>query len=50
SIGANVSHVCIATHACILTREPSTTRFRGCFTRHTTLPYPSQPALAVLLQ
>ena len=43
-----VSHVCIATHACILTREPSTTAFRRGFTRHTTLPYPSQQALALI--
>ena len=50
SFGGGVSHSAFATHACILTREPSTTRFRGCFTRHTTLPYPSQPPLGVLLQ
>ena len=36
-----------ATHACILTREPSTTTFRCGFTRHTTLPYPSQSPLGV---
>src|SRR5580700_8392148 len=31
----------IATHACILTRMPSTTPSQGRFTEHTTLPYPS---------
>ena len=41
SFGGRVSHSAFATHACILTRTPSTTgslrRFTGC----TTLPYPS---------
>lgn len=31
----------IATHACILTPTPSTTRFHGCFTGCRTLPYPA---------
>jgi hypothetical protein len=31
----------IATHACILTPTPSTTRFHGCFTGCRTLPYPT---------
>ncbi len=39
SIGAGVSHSGIATHACILTRTPSTTRSPGRFTERTTLPY-----------
>jgi hypothetical protein len=40
SFGGGVSHPSFATHACILTRAASTTRSPGCFTRHTTLPYP----------
>src|SRR5205823_7845359 len=43
SSGGGVSHPSFATHACILTRVPSTTRSPGCFTRHTTLPYPPTP-------
>ena len=31
----------IATHACILTPTPSTTRLHGCFTGCRTLPYPT---------
>jgi len=46
SFGAIDSHDGFATHACILTRMPSTTRFRGRFTRHATLPYPT-PHLAL---
>ncbi len=45
SFGATDSHRGFATHACILTRAPSTTRSRGRFTRCTTLPYPT-PHLA----
>lgn len=41
SSGGRGSHSAIATHACILTRTPSTTRSRGCFPGCTTLPYPS---------
>jgi hypothetical protein len=41
SFGGRVSHSAFATHACILTRIPSTTRSRGGFTEHTTLPYPT---------
>jgi hypothetical protein len=41
SSGGRVSHPSFATHACILTRTASTTRSLGCFTRGTTLPYPS---------
>ena len=41
SSGGRVSHPSCATHACILTRTASTTRSLGCFTRGTTLPYPS---------
>jgi hypothetical protein len=44
SFGAKDSHFGFATHACILTRVPSTTRSHGRFTGHTTLPYPT-PAL-----
>ena len=39
SFGARVSHPSIATHACILTPAPSTTRSLGSFTRCRTLPY-----------
>ncbi len=43
SFGGRGSHSAFATHACILTRTPSTTgsprRFTGC----TTLPYPTPP-------
>jgi hypothetical protein len=42
SFGGRVSHSAFATHACILTRTPSTTRSLGGFTGCTTLPYPSQ--------
>ena len=41
AFGGRVSHPSLATHAGILTRVASTARFRGRFTRHTTLPYPS---------
>ena len=41
SSGGRVSHPSFATHACILTRVPSTTGSPRRFTRHTTLSYPS---------
>ena len=41
SFGGRVSHPSFATHACILTRVASTAGSPRCFTRHTTLPYPS---------
>jgi len=41
SSGGGVSHSPFATHACILTRVPSTAGFPRRFFRHTTLPYPS---------
>jgi hypothetical protein len=41
SSGGRVSHPSFATHACILTRVPSTAGSPRRFTRHTTLPYPS---------
>ena len=41
SFGGGVSHSSFATHACILTRVPSTTGLPRRFIRHTTLPYPS---------
>ena len=41
SFGGRVSHPSFATHACILTRVPSTAGFHRRFTRHTTLSYPS---------
>ena len=41
SFGGGVSHSSFATHACILTRVPSTTGLPRRFFRHTTLPYPS---------
>ena len=41
SFGGGASHSSFATHACILTRAASTARFLCCFTRCTTLPYPS---------
>ena len=41
SSGGRVSHPSFATHACILTRTASTTGSPRCFTRCTTLPYPS---------
>ena len=41
SSGGRVSHSAFATHACILTPTPSTTRFHGRFTGCRTLPYPS---------
>ena len=41
SFGGGVSHSPFATHACILTPTPSTTRSLGCFTGCRTLPYPS---------
>ena len=41
SFGGGVSHSSFATHACILTRVPSTAGSLRRFTRHTTLPYPS---------
>src|ERR1700759_5521486 len=40
SSGGRVSHPAFATHACILTRAPSTARSLCCFTAGTTLPYP----------
>ena len=43
SSGGNVSHVPFATHACILTRAPSTARSLCRFTRRATLPYPAGP-------
>ena len=43
SSGGRVSHSAFATHACILTRTPSTTRSLGGFTGCTTLPYPTTP-------
>ena len=45
SFGATDSHGGFATHACILTRAPSTTPSQGRFTRCATLPYPT-PHLA----
>ena len=45
SFGATDSHGGFATHACILTRMPSTTGSRRRFTGHATLPYPT-PHLA----
>jgi hypothetical protein len=41
SSGGGVSHSPFATHACILTRVPSTAGLPRRFLRHTTLPYPS---------
>ena len=41
SIGGRASHSSFATHACILTRIASTTGSPRCFTRDTTLSYPS---------
>ena len=41
SSGGRVSHSAFATHACILTRTPSTTPSLGRFTGCTTLPYPT---------
>jgi hypothetical protein len=41
SFGGGVSHSSFATHACILTRVPSTAGSPRRFFRHTTLPYPS---------
>ena len=41
SFGGGVSHSSFATHACILTRVPSTAGLPRRFFRHTTLPYPS---------
>ena len=41
SFGGGVSHSSFATHACILTRVPSTAGLPRRFLRHTTLPYPS---------
>jgi hypothetical protein len=41
SSGGGVSHSPFATHACILTRVPSTAGSPRRFLRHTTLPYPS---------
>ncbi len=43
SSGGRVSHSAFATHACILTRAPSTPRSLGRFPGRTTLPYPSAP-------
>ena len=41
SFGGGVSRSSFATHACILIRVASTARSPCCFSRHTTLPYPS---------
>ena len=41
SSGGGVSHSPFATHACILTRMPSTAGLPRRFLRHATLPYPS---------
>jgi hypothetical protein len=41
SSGGRDSHSALATHACILTPTPSTTRSLGCFPGCRTLPYPS---------
>ncbi len=41
SFGGGASHSSFATHACILTRAASTAGSLRCFTRCTTLPYPS---------
>ena len=41
SSGGRVSHSAFATHACILTPTPSTTRSLGGFTGCRTLPYPA---------
>ena len=41
SSGGGVSHSPFATHACILTRAPSTAGLPRRFFRRTTLPYPS---------
>ena len=41
SFGGRGSHSAFATHACILTRTPSTTRSPRCFHGCTTLPYPT---------
>ncbi len=43
SFGGRVSHSAFATHACILTRTPSTTRSPRGFSGCTTLPYPHKP-------
>src|SRR5262249_39917437 len=43
SSGGRVSPSALATHACILTPTPSTTRSHGGFTRCRTLPYPTPP-------
>jgi hypothetical protein len=43
SSGGRVSHSALATHACILTPTPSTTRSHGGFPGCRTLPYPSTP-------
>jgi hypothetical protein len=41
--GGRVFHPSFATHAGIRTRQASTARFPGCFTRLPTLPYPPAP-------
>jgi hypothetical protein len=41
SFGGRDSHSALATHACILTPTPSTTRSLRCFPGCRTLPYPS---------
>src|SRR5699024_4906584 len=41
SSGGRASHPSFATHACILTRDASTTRSHGDFTSDSTLPYPT---------
>ena len=43
SSGGRVSHSAFATHACILTPTPSTTRSPHGFTGCRTLPYPTPP-------
>src|SRR5699024_8241241 len=41
SSGGRASHPSFSTHACILTRDASTTRSHGDFTSDSTLPYPT---------
>src|SRR5699024_12352179 len=48
STSGDVSHATNATHACILTRTPSTTRSLRSFTGYTTLPY--QPTHTASIQ
>ena len=46
SFGGQVSHLSFATHACILTPTPSTTRSLCGFTGCRTLPYPTPYGIA----